>query len=274
MGEVLRFDAKPLSDAEAASLAADLGERPLDGRHYDCVIRGTATTALGPDGAPLLVVRPGALRPSLCGEAVRAAIRRAARPSQNNGGRRSNLVGYFERDRSHPYCRLCFFTRDDPEGSRHINRLFRDLNRVYRSWCRDAESGAYADQWRFVRRTSKDFVIPGTVFTTGTANNTEVHPVHRHPGNLSLGLSVMGVLRRGAYGGGLFVLPQWRLAVDLHDRDVVLFESGAWHGNTPFEAGAGDFERLSFVAYYRSGMIDCGTAAEEYARADRLANRR
>jgi hypothetical protein len=132
---------------------------------------------------------------------------------------------------------------------------------------------AYAVQRRFARRTSPDFVIPRTVFTTATVNNTVAFRAHRDRGNLRLGFSVMAVLRRGAYDGGLFVLPQYRIAFAAEDRDVILFESDAWHGNTPIVGAAGTYERLSVVAYYRAGMIHCGTAAEENARANRPERR-
>src|SRR5204863_311116 len=71
--------------------------------------------------------------------------------------------------------------------------------------------------------------------------------------------------------GGLLVFPQYRIAADVRDRDVILFPGGAWHGNTPIvgaEAGA-DHERISVVAYYRTRLIHCGSAAEEYEWAKR-----
>jgi hypothetical protein len=54
------------------------------------------------------------------------------------------------------------------------------------------------------------------------------------------------------------------------DRDVILFASAALHGNTSFQGTPGTYERLSIVAYYRAGMIDCGSAAQENARANTL----
>lgn len=260
MTRSIYFASKPLSEVEASSLK---GTR-LGAAHYDEVLVGEDVDVFKEDGNPLFVLRHRALPGPLC-EEVLPALRRVARPSENRGGLRTGIVGYFDRGRSWRYCRVTPFTRDDRAGWRDVVGLFREVDRIYQ----DNLPAAYADQRRFVDLTHPDFVIPGTVFTTGTVNDTESFPTHQDAGNLHLGCSTMAVFRRGDYKGCLFVLPQYRIAVDLQDRDVVLFDSSAWHGNTPFEEVGGAYERISVVAYYRSGMIHCGSAAEEHERAKR-----
>jgi hypothetical protein len=187
-------------------------------------------------------------------------LRRAAKVSVKQGGLRSGIVGFWEEPN---YCRITEFSRDDAEGWQDIQFLLRDLCRVYR----DTAPERYAAQKRVWNLTSPDFRIPGTVFTTATVNRNAIHPPHRHEENLSLGLSVMTVLRRGDYSGGLFLLPEYNVALDLQDRDVILFESSAEHANTPM---LGDGERISVVGYYRSRMIEAGSVEEEYQKANRI----
>jgi hypothetical protein len=253
---------KAVPDDEAEALKG----QALDGRHYDQVI-AWRPAVLYEDNIwpPLLVYLPGALDPSVCGPGVREALRRAARPSTHQDGRRSGTVGSFNG-------RECAFNRDDPGGYGALRPLFRDLDRVYREADghierRNPGRGPYRDQRAFARLTRRDLLIPGTVFTSAQVNDTVALPAHRHRGNLALGMGVMTVLRGGAYDGGLFVLPQYRLAVDMGDRDVVVFASDAWHGNTAFEPRSrtrqlggivprgGPFERLSVAAYYQSRAI-------------------
>jgi hypothetical protein len=260
MNRTLIFGHRPLTDAEAEALK----DKPLDASHYDEVLPAEPMDVYKETGWPLLFYRPAAIDAGLA-ERARPAIRRAAKVSNNGGGRPSGLVGFYPRGWSWPYCRCTPFTRDDLEGWRALKRLFRAMDRL------DAAEmpEVYQAQLRYAREPSPDFIVPGTVFTTGMANSTWAHPAHRHPGNLSLGASVMAVFRQGHYRGGLFVLPQYRIAADLRDRDVVLFDSRAWHGNTVLEPAGGDFERLSFVAYYPRKMLECGSALQENDRAKR-----
>jgi hypothetical protein len=64
------------------------------------------------------------------------------------------------------------------------------------------------------------------------------------------------------------------VAVDLQDRDVILFDVHEVHANLPFIATQGkeveDWERISIVAYYRERMIDCLPPREEVERANNL----
>jgi hypothetical protein len=217
-------------------------------------------------GGPLLVVRRGAVAPAA---ACRAVLRRAAkgRGYGSFAGLRTGSVGFWEPGRW-PYPRASPFTRDDPEGWAEVCRLFLELDRVYRAALPDV----YADQRRYAGLIHPDWRVPGTAFTAGTVNATaEYHP-HRHGGNLALGVSVMAVFRRGAYTGGLFVLPEYRVAVDARDRDVILFRSDALHGNTPFAGVPGAYERLSLVAYCRRRLLGCGSAKAENAKANRVSS--
>jgi hypothetical protein len=251
----------------------------LDGRHYDraAVLAGSAADVYDERGL-VLAVRPGAV-PADLRLRVSPALRRAATVSHNRsglgggrrddlrGGLRSGVVGFFERSHGCRYCRATPFTLDDPAGWRDVVGLLREMDGIYRA----ALPHHHAQQRQYVNRIHPDFVVPHTVFTTASVNNTVCFRAHRDEHNLHLGASVMAVLRQGTYRGGLFVLPEWGLAVDAGDGDVLLFAADALHGNTAFVGAPGRFERLSVVAYCRPGLIEAGSAAEENARANRLA---
>ncbi len=135
----------------------------------------------------------------------------------------------------------------------------------------------YAVQQEMAAATSPEWVIPGTPFTTVTVNNTYSTGVHQDAGDLEAGFSTLAVVRRGAYTGGQLVLPRYRVAFDLRDGDLLLFDAHEWHGNTGMRCPhvEGDLaklcpegcERVSLVAYFRTKVADCGTAEEEAARA-------
>jgi hypothetical protein len=264
--ETLTLPHAPLTDRQAAALAGELGERPLDARHYELVVGSPRAAGVqvvrDGRGETLLVYVRRAVRPGLAGEACRDALRRAARPSTNQGDRRTGTVGFMPRGRC-AYCRRCAYNRDDPEGWAHVHRLLRSLVPLY---C-DELPAEYGRQAAYARACNPDYVVGRTPFSTAAVNLNEAREPHRHPDNLALGFSVMAVLRRGDSRGCLLVLPQHRLAVDAGDLDVVMFRGTDWHGNTAL-LGCG--ERITVVAYFLADVIDCGSAEDEYRRASGL----
>jgi hypothetical protein len=289
-----------LAEEEADALAGTL----LGPDSYDRVVRDDCIV-LRPDGSPLLVLRRNALPAAACAAAF-PALRPAANDTRNRGmaagpvvepagdparavraesGIRffpikrdgtlsrtnqagtvqSGIVGYFDRSARHPYCRQTAFNANHPGRFAAAVPLFRAADRVFAESVPDR----HAAQMAYVRRTSPDFVIPGTSFTTVTVNLNWQTAVHKDIGDLPAGFGVMTVLRAGSYSGCFLCFPAYRLAVDLRTRDVLLADVHEWHGNTPFTGVPGSFVRLSLVLYYRSRMAECGTAAEELALVKR-----
>jgi hypothetical protein len=88
-------------------------------------------------------------------------------------------------------------------------------------------------------------------------------------------------MRRGDYTGGHLVLPRYRLAVDMHDGDLLLFDPHQWHGNAAMRCTHTDTdlarecpegcERISLVAYYRTKVQLCEDANTEAAKATQRA---
>ena len=284
-----------MSEEEADSLAGAM----LDDSSYDRVVREDCSLAK-PDGSPLLIFRRNAAPYDACRSAY-PALRGAAAKSFNRGyasgradegghdgdGREiavasptrwkpikldgtvsntnyadwveSGIIGYFDRNARFPYCRTTAFNLDHPEKFAEAVPFIRAADAVF---ARELPE-RYAAQRAVAGRTSPDFTIRDTAFTTVTVNRNWQTAVHKDAGDLKEGFGVMSVLQGGSYRGGLFVLPRWRVAVDMRTRDVLLADVHEWHGNTPIAGEPGTYERISCVFYYRARMVHCGTAEQE-----------
>jgi hypothetical protein len=175
----------------------------------------------------------------------------------------SGIVGYFNANPRTPYCRLTAFNLEHPERFAAAMPLFRSADAHFHLLMPDR----WEAQRRYIERTSPDFVIHGTVFTTITVNANWQTAVHQDAGDLKAGFGVMTVLRSGVFDGCYLCFPQYRVAVDMRTRCICLADVHEWHGNTPFRGVEGEFERLSLVMYYREKMEHCGSAAEELEKA-------
>src|SRR5678816_1667868 len=122
-------------------------------------------------------------------------------------------------------------------------------------------------QLNHVRR-APDYQIAKTAFTTLTVNNN-VAPsaTHTDKGDFKDGLGIISVVRRGVYTGASLVFPEYLVGVDLHDGDVLFFNSHDWHGVTEMAKQTLDAERISVVYYAREKIVECLPLAEELARA-------
>ncbi len=260
--------------------------------HYDLMATGNVDI-YGADGKPALIVRRNMLnrenieraRPALW---FMKTMKTDNRGNYGGGGRvvkirgdgtksksasraalvRSTVAGYFEpMGGRHPYCREAAFNQHNPERWEAIVPFLRDVAALYQKTMPER----YSRQMAFVNRSHPAWIIDGTPFTTITVNNTVPAAYHQDGGDLSEGFGVMVVLRDGTYNGFELVVPEHRVAVDLHDGDVVFFDPTLWHGNVPPHGMVGeeleDYNRISVVCYYRKGIIGCLSPAEEVQKA-------
>jgi Oxygenase domain of the 2OGFeDO superfamily len=193
----------------------------------------------------------------------------------------SSIIGAFENTAGQRYCRLTAWTGRETEKF----RLLRPLIQFIGYQLRDHVPDRYQAQMEEVTRTHPDWVIPGTPFTTVTVNNTWETSVHTDKGDLDKGFSTLAVLRRGSYRGGHLVFPEYRVAVEMRDGDLLLMDAHDWHGNTfldprPIWTRTGrridkhGYDRISVVCYYRTAMVGCGPAASEEEKRQVLAEQR
>lgn len=177
----------------------------------------------------------------------------------------SFVAGFADPSGRFPYCRQTAYTAHHPERLRALLPCLTQISALFATHLPDR----YAAQRAMCEATTPDFVIPGTVFTTLTVNRNWQTALHQDAGDLKAGFGVMLCLRAGTYTGGVYVMPQYRIAVDLRAGDVLLSDVHEWHGNTPLVGDASRYERLTMVCYYRAKMIQCGTMAEELAKVKR-----
>lgn len=175
----------------------------------------------------------------------------------------SSIIGAFEASGNFKYCRLTAFTSQNLEKWQELYPLLRKIASLFEENVPDR----YARQMQEAIRTRREWTVPGTPFTTVTVNNTYPTGVHTDKGDLEAGFSTLAVLRRGDYQGGHLCFPEYRIAVDMQDGDLLLMDAHQWHGNLPLELNSDNAERISVVSYFRTEMVACGTAAEENARA-------
>jgi len=175
----------------------------------------------------------------------------------------SGVMGFMDRYSRMPYCRTTAFNMDHADLFNEAMPFIRTVDGLFAEHAPER----YAAQLSVCDRTSKDFIIPGTVFTTITVNRNYPTRVHKDQGDLKEGFGVMTVFRKGHYSGSHFVLPKYRVAFDMGNRDLLLADVHEWHGNTDIVGDKKRFERISCVFYYREHMVSCGTAEQELARA-------
>lgn len=174
----------------------------------------------------------------------------------------SGVVGYMDGNPRFPYCRLTAFNINHPERFNAALPLIQRVDHVFAECLPDR----YAAQQAVVKRTTPDFYISGTVFTTLTVNLSFQTAVHKDQGDLKQGFGVMAALRAGNYDGCYTCWPEYRVAANMQTGDVLLADVHEWHGNTPIKP-KGRYERLSLVFYYREGIQECDTVEEELRKA-------
>lgn len=253
-----------------------------------------------PSGALLCVYLPGILQPELDAawetlSAIRqstdnrgnaGAAERHARPgAKRSSGARvlSAIVGSYD-DSTGPMngtCRLTAFTVQNEDKMTLLRPLLQRMDALFREHVGDR----YEAQAEYADRTHEEWLIPGTVYTTVTVNNTYATGVHTDKGDLDAGFSCLAVARHGDYSGGALTFPKYGVGVDTQHGDLLLMDAHEMHGNTPItcsscgaqlfapahrcmEAGfdATSPERVSVVAYYRTKMEECDTLAAEQAK--------
>lgn len=113
-----------------------------------------------------------------------------------------------------------------------------------------------ADIWKF----------PGTGWTSGVLNLTQVLPYHRDAGNLAHSWSAMVGARAGVDGGHLH-LPEYGVTLAVDHRSLIAFPGGdVTHGVTPMKVSRLGW-RVTAVFYGLRGCIPCAaTEPEEIAR--------
>jgi hypothetical protein len=269
---------------------------PLD---WDVQLTGHAKV-IKPDGRLLCVYLPGVLKATTDDPDVYRVLHGLRNQRTDNRGLASGtprvksghsrfrtrevssaIVGAIDPGGQLQYCRLTAWTgRNLPEWEA-LRPLLRHVSGLLREYVPDR----WLAQYREVERTDPAWVVPDTVFSTVTVNNSYATGTHTDKGDLDAGFSTIACLRRGTYTGGCLVFPEWRVSVDMRDGDLLLMDAHEWHGNQQLTCACGEpmngmceakgngvlggcgAERISVVSYMRTNMVHCGSPADEYAKA-------
>lgn len=172
------------------------------------------------------------------------------------------IVGFFGRTARQPYCRLTSFAQDNFTKFKRSWPMLRWVDRYYEALFLEQ----YAKQVEAVNKSSEDFVIPNTAFSTVTVNKNFATACHYDKGDFAEGFGNLSVVRKGKYEGGYTCFPQYDAGVNAETGDIVLMDVHQLHGNSPMvrEPNA---VRLAFVMYFRDNIQSCKSEKEEISRA-------
>lgn len=174
----------------------------------------------------------------------------------------SSIVGYMDSLPKMPYCRKTAFTKDYFETFQAGLPFVQQVDRLYKELCPDH----YKRQIAIANGTNINFRIGDTSFTTVTVNRNFRTAVHKDSGDFRPGFGNLCVYRSGYYEGAYFCLPEFGVGVDMQNQDMLFVDVHKWHGNTDFVNASPDYNRVSFVMYYREYMINCGSPSQELAK--------
>ena len=171
----------------------------------------------------------------------------------------SGSVGYMDSSAMVKYCRKTAFAKNYFDKFKQGIPFVQFIDKKYKELC----PAHYAKQKAIADGTNKNYIIDNTSFTTVTVNKNFRTAVHQDAGDYPDGFGNLIAYREGDWTGGYFCLPQYKVAIDLQNTDMLFVDVHQWHGNTDLINTNEDFLRISFVLYYREYMYKCKQPAEE-----------
>lgn len=175
----------------------------------------------------------------------------------------SGAVGMMDPVAMVPYCRKTAFTAAYYGKYKAGIPFVKKVDELYEQLA----PKHYAIQKEYAKATNPNWVIADTVFTTVTVNQDFRTAAHRDAGDLPQGFGNLIAYREGDWDGAYFMLPEFGVAVDLQNEDVLFVDVHKVHCNTEFTNwNPDDCLRISFVLYYREFMLKCNSPQEELNR--------
>ena len=171
----------------------------------------------------------------------------------------SGSVGFMDSGAMVKYCRKTAFAKNYFDKYKSGIPFVKFIDDKYKELCPDH----YAKQKAIAQGTNQNYVIGDTAFTTVTVNKNFRTAVHQDAGDYPDGFGNLIAYREGNWTGGYFCLPQYKVAIDLQNTDILFVDVHKWHGNTDFINTEQNWLRISFVLYYREYMYKCKQPAEE-----------
>jgi len=262
-----------------------LGGTMLESSAYDIVITEDCDV-FKPEGTPLLKFRKGVIPAEMCLKTF-PIWEEAATPTDNRGmaagGVRearlkkdgtkekrtrtkqvnSGIIGFMDGNPAIPYCRLTAFNAANMDKFQECMPMITLVDKLFSEIMPDRHKA----QMEYHSRTSNDFKIPGTSFTTLTVNKNFRTAIHTDKGDLKQGFGVMAALWKGKHKGSVLCFPKFRVAVDMQTTDLLCADVHEFHGNSATIGIPGTWTRISLVFYFREAIASCGTAEQERLKA-------
>lgn len=129
----------------------------------------------------------------------------------------SSIIGYFDRYPRINYCRKTAWTQDNDDKFGFVTIYTEFVDKIFK----ENFPLEYEEQLNISRRTSPDFKIGKSVFTTITLNRNFRTHYHRDAGNLEVGLAAMSFIKTGKFSGGEIVMPNYSIGAKLFTGDLV-----------------------------------------------------
>lgn len=268
-----------VSEYPSITLKAFKGSAALPG-DYDTVL-GSACQVVVANGLhnrgvqlvylPLPNARPGFLRAR---EDVAAALPTFKYVSDyRTDGLKTNSRTFGLAPRNtlrHDYCSLSSLDWEQPRLRQGLVALAVGAQHAYAQLV----PSVYAAHQEWANAIGTHWRLGPTPWTSGIINCNNPLSYHVDSGNWPAGWSAQYTWR-GNTDAGLLVFPQLRVAFELGDGSLLLFNGGQWmHGVTPIKKLTRDAQRFSIVLYARQGAVHCGTPEDEAKRIQTLRTQR
>jgi len=180
----------------------------------------------------------------------------------------SRIFGYAPRNvlRGHP-CRSTSMAIDHPEEHAAICNAAKAIDTQYQKFF----PVVHEQHRETTKKVREQWMIPGSVFTSGIVNYNNPLQYHFDAGNFSQVCSAMVAFRHKTQGGHL-ACPELGMAFEIADRSLILFDGQKLlHGVTPIKRLSEDAFRFTVVYYSLKQMWNCETVQGE---VDALRDRR
>lgn len=172
---------------------------------------------------------------------------------------RSGVLGYTEPMMYYKCKKTKSYIENEKRFDNETIHLIKYISKKYKKYV----PKNYRHQENFIKKINQNMRIKGTVFTTLTVNKDFRTKTHRDSGDLESGLGNLIVFNesgRKTYKRGEFLLPEYKVAINIEEGDILFINVHKIHGNNPI-IGKG---RISLVCYVREKILEKCKDVTEY----------
>ena len=182
----------------------------------------------------------------------------------------SGIIGSFERQTRHPYCRVTAFTKNNLEKFRETFPFMEQISNLYK----ECAPEQYKLQKEAVKEMDPKYLIGNSVYSTVTVNKNFRTAAHTDSGDYSDSFAALVCMSDTGFEGAELLFPEFNVALKFEPQDFLAGNVGKYiHGNT--SKTNQDDERLSLVLYLREALITkCESCEMEMLRKQFILDRK